>query len=67
NVLISLPFLYTAITLARVGVGVRVTDGEQRQARQLRAARRAAALARSLAEEQQDLSVSSDNVPVNPA
>jgi hypothetical protein len=44
QVAIALPFLYTTVTLARIAFGVRVTAGEQRQARQLKAARRAAAL-----------------------
>jgi hypothetical protein len=52
NVLLSLPFLYTAVTLARVGVGVRVTAGERRQARQLRAARGTAVPAIGPVEEQ---------------
>jgi hypothetical protein len=56
NVLFALPFLYTAVTLARVGVGVRITDGERRQARQLRAARRAGAPAIGPTEEHQELS-----------
>lgn len=55
NVLFALPFLYTAVTLARVGVGVRITEGERRQARQLRAARRARPLAIGSAEEHQGL------------
>lgn len=41
----GLPFLYSAITLARVGVGVRVTAGERDQARRLRAGRGTAVLA----------------------
>ena len=49
----ALPFLYSAITLARVSVDIRVTAGEQRQARQLRASRRAAALTGGPAEEHQ--------------
>jgi hypothetical protein len=57
NTLLSLPFFYTAITLARVGVGVRVTSGERRQARQLRAVRRAATLAIGSATEQGTLRV----------
>jgi hypothetical protein len=52
RVVSTLPFLYTAITLARVGVGVRVTAGEQGQARQLRAAQYAATLAIGTTEEQ---------------
>jgi len=57
NVLLSLPFLYTAVTLARVGVGVRVTAGEQHQAQQLRAAHRAGSLAMCPTEERQELPV----------
>ena len=55
NVLISLPFFYTAITMARVSVGVRVPSGKQRRAQQLRANRRAIALTLGPPKEHQGL------------
>lgn len=52
---LGLPFLYSAITLARVGVGVRVTAGERDQARRLRTGRGTAVLATDAAQGGQEL------------
>ena len=53
---LGLPFLYNAVTLARVGVGVRVTAGERRRARQLGAGRGVATPVIGAAQGQQELS-----------
>jgi len=53
---LGLPFLYNAVTLARVSVGVRVTAGERHRTRQLGAGRRAVTPVIGAVQGQQELS-----------
>jgi len=53
---LGLSFLYNAVTLARVGLGVRVTAGERHRARQLRAGRGVVTPVIGAAQGQQELS-----------